>query len=81
MIWQEKNNKLQASFEFKNFTDAFAFMIEVAVQVEKLDHHPEWTNIWNKVVFSLCTHDAGDIVTEKDRELAAAIDKVFTKYS
>lgn len=81
MNWQEKDNKLQASFEFKNFTDAFAFMIEVAVQVEKLDHHPEWTNIWNKVVFSLCTHDAGDTVTEKDRELAAAIDKVFTKYS
>ena len=80
MIWQEKNNKLQASFEFKNFTDAFAFMIEVAVQVEQLDHHPEWTNIWNKVTFKLCTHDAGDIVTEKDRVLAAAIDKVFTKY-
>jgi 4a-hydroxytetrahydrobiopterin dehydratase len=80
MMWQEKNHQLQASFEFKNFTEAFAFMIEVAVQVEQLDHHPEWTNIWNKVTFKLCTHDAGNIVTEKDRVLAAAIDKVFTKY-
>jgi 4a-hydroxytetrahydrobiopterin dehydratase len=81
MIWQETNNKLKATFEFKNFTEAFAFMIEVAVHVEQLDHHPEWSNIWNKVTFKLCTHDAGDIVTEKDRVLAAAIDKVFTKYS
>jgi 4a-hydroxytetrahydrobiopterin dehydratase len=79
-MWQEKNNKLQASFQFKDFTDAFAFMIEVAAVVERLDHHPEWSNIWNKVDFVLCTHDAGDIVTEKDRDLAAAIDKVFTKY-
>ena len=79
-MWQEKNNKLQASFQFKDFTDAFAFMIEVAAEVERLDHHPEWSNIWNKVDFVLCTHDAGDIVTEKDRDLAAAIDKVFTKY-
>jgi 4a-hydroxytetrahydrobiopterin dehydratase len=80
-MWHETNNKLKATFEFKNFTEAFAFMIEVAVQVEKLDHHPEWTNIWNKVAFTLYTHDAGNTVTEKDRELAAAIDKVFTKYS
>ncbi len=80
-MWQETNNKLKATFEFKNFTEAFAFMIEVAVQVEKLDHHPEWTNIWNKVAFTLYTHDAGNTVTEKDRDLAAAIDKVFTKYS
>ncbi len=79
-MWQEKNNKLQASFQFKDFTDAFAFMIEVAAVVERLDHHPEWSNIWNKVDFVLCTHDAGDTVTEKDRDLAAAIDKVFTKY-
>lgn len=80
-MWHETNNQLKATFEFKNFTEAFAFMIEVAVQVEKLDHHPEWTNIWNKVTFTLYTHDAGNTVTEKDRDLAAAIDKVFTKYS
>jgi 4a-hydroxytetrahydrobiopterin dehydratase len=79
-MWQEKDNKLQASFEFKNFSEAFAFMTEVAFIAEKLDHHPEWSNVWNKVNFQLCTHSAGNIVTKKDRELAAAIDEVFTKY-
>jgi len=79
-MWQEKNNKLQASFQCKDFTKAFAFMTEVAAEVERLDHHPEWSNMWNKVDFTLCTHDAGNTVTQKDRDLAAAIDKVFTKY-
>ncbi len=55
-------------------------MTEVAAEVERLDHHPEWSNMWNKVDFTLCTHDAGNTVTQKDRDLAAAIDKVFTKY-
>lgn len=79
-MWKEKNNKLEASFEFIDFTTAFAFMIEVAAIVDRLDHHPEWTNIWNKVHFKLCTHSAGDTVTEKDRELADAIEQIFTKY-
>lgn len=79
-MWKEQNNQLQASFEFKDFTQAFAFMTEVAAVVERHDHHPKWTNMWNKVSFKLCTHDAGDTVTQKDHELAAAIDEVFTKY-
>ncbi len=79
-MWKEKDNKLQASFKFKNFAEAFAFMTEVALHAERLDHHPDWSNVWNKVDIQLCTHSAGDIVTEKDRALAAAIDKVFTKY-
>lgn len=79
-MFQEKNQKLQASFEFKNFTQAFAFMTEVAFIAEKMDHHPEWRNVWNKVDIELCTHTAGNTITEKDRVLAAAIDEVFTKY-
>jgi 4a-hydroxytetrahydrobiopterin dehydratase len=79
-MWQEKNNKLYASFEFKNFTEAFAFMADVAVQIERLDHHPEWSNVWNKVHITLCTHSAGNIITQKDHDLAAVIDNVFTKY-
>ena len=80
-MWQENNNKLQASFQFKNFAEAFAFMTEVAFYAEKMDHHPEWTNVWNKVDIQLCTHSAGNIITEKDRKLAEAIDRVFLKYS
>ena len=76
-MWQEKNNQLQRSFEFKDFVQAFAFMTRVAFAAEKMNHHPNWTNVWNKVDIALCTHDAGDVVTEKDRKLAAAIDKIY----
>lgn len=79
-MWKEKDNRLQASFKFKNFTEAFAFMTEVAFVAERLDHHPTWSNVWNQVDFQLYTHSAGNTVTEKDHALAAAIDKVFTKY-
>ncbi len=79
-MWKEKDNKLQASFEFKNFTEAFAFMTEVAFCAEKMDHHPEWSNVWNKVDFQLCTHDSGNKVTKKDHALAAAIDEISKKY-
>jgi 4a-hydroxytetrahydrobiopterin dehydratase len=65
---------LEKSFEFSNFTEAFAFMTRVAFLAEKHQHHPDWSNVYNKVVVKLSTHDAGDIVTEKDYELAAAID-------
>ena len=76
-MWEEKNNRLTRTFVFKDFTSAFAFMTRVAFIAEKMNHHPEWTNVWNKVSFSLSTHDAGDIVTEKDHKLAAAIDTVY----
>lgn len=79
-MWQEIDNKLQASFQFKNFAEAFAFMTEVALIAERLNHHPDWSNGWNRVDIHLCTHSAGHRVTEKDRELAAAIDEVLAKY-
>ena len=75
-MWQEKDNKLYKAFIFKDFSDAFSFMCRVALLAEKRNHHPTWTNTWNKVEIWLNTHDAGDIVTNKDRELAAGIDKL-----
>jgi 4a-hydroxytetrahydrobiopterin dehydratase len=79
-MWHEEKNHLQASFKFKNFTEAFAFMAEVAFQAERLNHHPNWSNVWNSVDIQLTTHDAGNIVTEKDHALAAAIDAIYQKY-
>ena len=75
-MWKEENNTLYKKFEFKDFSEAFAFMARVALAAEKMDHHPLWTNVYNKVEIWLSTHDAGDIVTDKDRKLAAIIDKL-----
>jgi len=73
--WTEQNNRLIKLFEFKNFEKAFEFMKEVAAIAQKMDHHPTWTNSWNKVYIELNTHSAGGNVTEKDWALALAIDK------
>ena len=73
-MWKETDNKLYRKFEFKDFSEAFAFMTRVAIEAEKMDHHPLWTNVLNKVEIWLSTHDAGDVVTEKDRKLAQKID-------
>ena len=76
MEWTNENNRLKKTFKFKDFTNAFAFMTKVAIVAEKMNHHPTWTNTWNTVTFELSTHDAGDIVTDRDRRLAQAIDEV-----
>jgi 4a-hydroxytetrahydrobiopterin dehydratase len=73
-MWQEKNNKLYRKFQFKDFSEAFAFMTRVALAAEKMDHHPLWTNVYNTVEIWLSTHSAGDMVTNKDRQLAEKID-------
>ncbi len=75
-MWEEKNNKLYKIFDFKDFSEAFAFMSRVALAAEKMNHHPKWTNEYNKVEIWLSTHDAGNIVTQKDRTLAEKIDKL-----
>ena len=75
-MWQEKDNKLYNKYQFKDFSEAFAFMTRVALEAEKMNHHPEWMNVYNTVEFWLSTHDAGDIVTEKDRKLASRIDSL-----
>jgi 4a-hydroxytetrahydrobiopterin dehydratase len=75
-MWREEDNKLKKTFQFKDFSEAFAFMTRVALAAEKMDHHPNWSNVYNKVEIELNTHDAGNVVTEKDRTLAALIDKL-----
>lgn len=75
-MWIEKENTLYKKFVFANFSEAFAFMTRVAIEAEKANHHPRWSNVWNQVEIWLNTHDAGDIVTEKDHALAKAIDAI-----
>ncbi len=79
-MWKEEDNMLKATFQFKNFSQAFAFMTEVAMLAEKQNHHPNWSNVWNRVDIHLSTHDAGNTVTEKDRKLAAAIEHIWARY-
>jgi 4a-hydroxytetrahydrobiopterin dehydratase len=75
--WLEQNNTLYRKFEFKDFSEAFSFMTRVALEAEKMNHHPVWTNVWNKVEIWLNTHDAGDVVTERDHKLAKRIDALI----
>lgn len=75
--WQHSNNTLHRIFVFKNFSEAFAFMTRVAIEAEKMNHHPLWKNVWNQVEIWLSTHDAGDVVTEKDIELAERINHIL----
>ena len=75
--WIENNNKLEKSFQFKDFSEAWAFMNRVALLAESQQHHPNWSNVYNQVTISLNTHDAGDIVTDKDYKLAEAIDNLL----
>ncbi|HYK47246.1 MAG TPA: 4a-hydroxytetrahydrobiopterin dehydratase [Parafilimonas sp.] len=75
--WTEKDNTLYRKLEFKNFSEAFAFMVRVAIEAERMNHHPTWTNVYNKVEISLSTHDAGDIVTDRDVKLAQKINSLL----
>jgi 4a-hydroxytetrahydrobiopterin dehydratase len=78
-MWIETDNKLYRKFEFADFSEAFAFMTRVAIEAEKMNHHPLWSNVWNKVEIWLSTHDAGDVVTAKDKKLSEQIDKLLQK--
>jgi len=75
--WVEKDNTLYRKLEFKNFSQAFAFMVRVAIEAERMDHHPLWTNVYNKLEIWLSTHDAGDIVTDRDAKLAEKINRLL----
>jgi len=76
VMWKEADNKLKRTFEFKNFIEAFSFMTRVAIVAEKMNHHPNWSNVYNTVTIELTTHDAGNVVTDNDRKLAEIIDSV-----
>ena len=78
-MWKEQDNKLYKKFLFGDFKEAFAFMTQVALIAEKMDHHPEWKNTYNTLEIWLNTHSEGDIVTKKDHTLAKAIDKIGAK--
>lgn len=74
--WALENSKLLKVYKLKDFKAALAFINLVGVQAERLNHHPEINNSWNRVTLSLCTHDAGDRITEKDLTLARAIQSI-----
>jgi len=74
--WKFKRDALEKSFEFGDFRAALSFMVRVGFEAEALNHHPEWTNVYNRVVVRLSTHDAGGKVTAKDVELAQRIQKI-----
>ncbi len=76
MKWEDKDQKLVKTFTFGDFTEAFAFMTRVAFLAEKAGHHPDWSNSYNKVTIALSTHDQGNKITQKDRELAQKIDQL-----
>ena len=72
--WELKDEKLQKSFKFTNFVEAFGFMTRIALEAEKMNNHPEWSNVYNNVTIKLSTHDAGGI-TDYDIKLAKIIDE------
>jgi 4a-hydroxytetrahydrobiopterin dehydratase len=76
-MWIEENNALCRKFQFNDFSEAFAFMTRVAMLAEKANHHPYWINVYNQVEIRLSTHDAGNIITDKDRQLALQIDALL----
>ena len=77
-MWKEEYNVLKKEFIFKDFREAFAFMMRVAFLAEEHNHHPNWSNVYNLVKIELTTHDERNIVTEKDRKLAKAIDQILS---
>ena len=79
-MFHENNNQLEATFKFKDFREAFEFMTEVAYHAENQNHHPNWSNVYNQVTIHLSTHDAGNVVTDKDHQLAQKITEIFQKY-
>ena len=74
--WNVVNGSLHRVFEFKDFSQAFGFMTRVALAAEKMDHHPDWSNSWNKVTVDLATHSAGGI-TKNDFDLAGKIQQIY----
>ena len=74
--WTETNNELKKTFVFSSFKDAIDWMVKASVEIDKQNHHPTWTNVFNKVHVCLTTHDEGNTITQKDIELAHALDTI-----
>jgi 4a-hydroxytetrahydrobiopterin dehydratase len=73
----ERARSIARTFEFEDFVHAWSFMSAVALRAEKMDHHPDWSNVYNRVAVVLNTHDVGGLVTEKDIQLAAIMDSLY----
>jgi len=73
--WKRAKGRLHRTFTFADFSGAFAFMVRAALAAEKMNHHPDWSNVWNKVTVDLNTHDAGGI-TELDFSLASEMNRI-----
>jgi 4a-hydroxytetrahydrobiopterin dehydratase len=78
-MWTENNNELSRKFQFANFIEAWGFMSQVAMISEKMNHHPNWSNVYNQVEIKLQTHDLENTISEKDRKLAVEIDQIFSR--
>ncbi len=79
-MWTEKEHALHRDYQFTDFKEAMAFMQEAAVAIDRENHHPEWSNVYNKVHVKLTTHDSGNTVTDKDRKLAEIIEEIAGKF-
>jgi 4a-hydroxytetrahydrobiopterin dehydratase len=77
--WSFENNTLKRDFKFKTFVEAFSFMTAIALEAEKMNHHPDWSNSYNRVTVSLTTHEAGGI-TQRDFDLANTFDRRYKYY-
>ncbi|GIV78152.1 4a-hydroxytetrahydrobiopterin dehydratase [Litorilinea aerophila] len=76
--WSVADGKLHRELKFANFVEAFGFMARVALLAEKMNHHPEWSNVYNRVTIDLVTHDAGNAISQRDLDLAKAINQLLT---
>ena len=81
MSWTNENNALHKTYIFADFEAAMHFMQQAAIEIAIHNHHPEWSNVYNKVSVKLTTHDAGNSVTEKDEKLAVALDTIYNSIS
>jgi 4a-hydroxytetrahydrobiopterin dehydratase len=77
--WDETPNTLEKEFVFGSFEMAMEFIRQAAIRITEINHHPEWSNVYNRVHVKLTTHDAGNVVTQKDRELAEILDEIYEK--
>lgn len=78
--WSVNGQNIEASFEFKGFRDAISFIVQIAIEAEVMNHHPEFYNSWNKVSFSFCTHDVGNKITDADIAIAAKISDTARRF-
>lgn len=80
-VFTKNDQKLEGEFKFADFFEAWSFMTEVAMQAEKANHHPEWSNVYDTVNITLTTHDAGNTITDKDRDLAEKIESIYSRFN